>query len=93
MSAIARDSVRANDFVSFLRAHGSIRQVLFNGGAAEAHFRRLVLPTLDGIPLRCARLPSTSPAHAALGWPEKRDQWLSRLRSALAGGAEPHGSP
>lgn len=84
-TAIARDSVRANDFAGFLDAHVGIRLVLFNGGAAEAYFRRLVMPGLRNLPLRYARLPSTSPAHAARGWQEKRDLWLAQLLPALAG--------
>ncbi len=84
-TAIARDSVRANDFVGFLDTHRGIRLVLFNGSAAETLFRRLVLADLCNLPLRYARLPSTSPAHAARGWQEKRDLWLAQLLPALAG--------
>lgn len=68
-------SVQANDFPAFFAAHPGIRRVFFNGGTAEASFRRLVLPALAGHDLAFARLPSTSPAHATLGYPEKLAAW------------------
>lgn len=68
-------SVRANDFPAFFAAHPGIRRVFFNGGTAEASFRRLVLPGLTGQELSLARLPSTSPAHAALGYAGKLAAW------------------
>jgi hypoxanthine-DNA glycosylase len=68
-------SVRANDFVSFFSAHPGIRRVYFNGAAAEANFRRHVLPGLAGCGPLLVRLPSTSPAHAAQGYAEKLAAW------------------
>ncbi|HXE39720.1 MAG TPA: DNA-deoxyinosine glycosylase [Azonexus sp.] len=68
-------SIRANDFAAFFAAHPGIRRVFFNGGTAEASFRRLVLPGLYGHDLTFARLPSTSPAHAALGYAAKLAAW------------------
>lgn len=68
-------SIRANDFPAFFAAHPGIRRVYFNGGTAEASFRRLVLPGLHDHDLAFARLPSTSPAHAALGYAEKLAAW------------------
>lgn len=68
-------SVRANDFPAFFAAHPGIRRVFFNGGTAEASFRRLVLPGLHGHDLAFARLPSTSPAHAARRYAEKLAAW------------------
>jgi double-stranded uracil-DNA glycosylase len=74
-SDIVGSSVRANDFSAFFAVHRSIDQVFFNGGAAEAHFVRHVLPGLSGHHLRLARLPSTSPAHAARAYGEKLAAW------------------
>jgi len=59
-SAVERDSMVANDFAAFYAQHPSIARVYFNGRAAEANYGRLV--ALD-VPVRYARLPSTSPAH------------------------------
>lgn len=72
---IVGQSVRANDFPAFFAAHPDLDRVFFNGAAAETAFRRHVLPTLAGRPLQLQRLPSTSPAHAALGYAEKLAAW------------------
>jgi len=85
-SAIEDDSISANDFVSFYRAHPRIAQVFFNGAKAEACYRRHVLPALaPGVgPQSHARLPSTSPANAAMTRAHKQRLWLRALRQALA---------
>ena len=74
-SDIVNSSIRENDFSAFFATHRSIRQVFFNGAAAETTFRRQVLPGLAGIDLQLQRLPSTSPAHAARGYAEKLAAW------------------
>jgi hypoxanthine-DNA glycosylase len=74
-SDIVNSSIRENDFSAFFAAHRSIRQVFFNGAAAETTFRRQVLPGLAGTSLQLQRLPSTSPAHAARGYAEKLAAW------------------
>lgn len=74
-SAIAADSITANDFQAFFSKHRKIRRVFFNGATAERSFHRHVLPGLTAQPLQFARLPSTSPAHAALSYAQKRTAW------------------
>ncbi|MCG2575482.1 DNA-deoxyinosine glycosylase [Dechloromonas sp. XY25] len=74
-AAIVKDSVRANDFGGFFAAHPGVERVYFNGGVAEANFRRHVLPGLPGTTLHMQRLPSTSPAHAARPYAEKLAAW------------------
>ena len=59
----------------------SISLVAFNGRLAEQSFERQVLPDL---PARLARidrvrLPSTSPAHAAMSFERKRAAWAGAL--------------
>jgi hypoxanthine-DNA glycosylase len=81
-SAIERDSEIANDFATFFRRHPRIAHVFFNGARAEQAFRRHALPGLGAAGLRFARLPSTSPAHAARSLPQKRAAW----RAGLGGG-------
>lgn len=69
-------SVRPNDFMAFFASHPDIRDIYFNGAAAEASFCRLVLPALPGVKdMRRTRLPSTSPAHAALTYADKLAAW------------------
>lgn len=79
-AAIRMETARTNDFAAFLGAHPDIGRIAFNGRKAEAMFRRLVLPEL-GLPMpELVSLPSTSPAHAALGVDEKLGIWRRRLR-------------
>ena len=69
----------ANDFNAFFRRHPGITHVFFNGAKAEASFRRHVLPAIER-PLRFARLPSTSPAHASTSYARKLRAWRALLR-------------
>ncbi|MDQ7990045.1 MAG: DNA-deoxyinosine glycosylase [Candidatus Dactylopiibacterium sp.] len=82
-AAIEAGSMRTNDIAGLLRAHPGITRILFNGTAAESIFRRHVASTLQG----CGspglqRLPSTSPAHASLGYAEKLARWREALERA-----------
>lgn len=73
-SAIVGASIEANDLRRLFRSHPRIRLVCLNGGKAAALYRRLVVPTLTtAIP--CKRLPSTSPAHAAMPFEQKLARW------------------
>ena len=72
-------SVAVNDFPGLFSAYPGIRRVFFNGAAAEKAFRQHVLPRLGGDLRALSRLPSTSPAHAALAYPEKLAAWRAIL--------------
>jgi TDG/mug DNA glycosylase family protein len=77
---IAPDSIVVNDFVAFFRRHPAIDQVYFNGAAAEKLFLRHGLTQLKLlVQPRFLRLPSTSPAHAALDFGRKLDAWRRLL--------------
>lgn len=89
-SAITPASVEPNDFAVLFAACPQIRHVFFNGGTAEAAFRRHVrLPAelTEDLPggrrLQFTRLPSTSPAHAARSFEAKLAAW-QLVREALA---------
>ena len=83
---IEEGSIAVNDFAGFFDAHPRIGAVFFNGAKAESAYRRHVLepmpaPMYHG-PLPAAagalpalRLPSTSPAHAALSFDRKLSVW------------------
>ena len=78
-------SMVPNTIGRLLSRHPSVALILFNGGAAEAVFNKHALPKLSekqrALPRQ--RLPSTSPAHAALSLEEKRDIWSRSLREIL----------
>jgi hypoxanthine-DNA glycosylase len=82
---IKKDSVVPNDFATFFAHHPRVTRVYFNGSAAEQCFRRWVLPTLPARDLAYERLPSTSPAHAAMSYEEKLAAW----RLVAVGAARP----
>ena len=74
-ASIETDTIEANDFAAFFQSHSEIRSVFFNGATAQATYNKQVLPGLPALPLQYTRLPSTSPAHAALSFNQKRDAW------------------
>jgi len=73
---IEEDSIRVNDFAAFLAAHPRIRRICFNGRKAEAAWRRHVAPSLpESLGVEYRLLPSTSPAHAGMGYRDKLRIW------------------
>jgi len=78
-TGIRRASRVPNDFAAFLDAHRAITHVFFNGGEAEKSFMQLVAPVLSGTSLIYRRLPSTSPAHAAMTFKQKLAAWRAIL--------------
>lgn len=76
LDASIRDPI-ANRFDALLAAAPGLRAVAFNGATAARHadwFAARGLATF--------RMPSTSPAHASLGFAAKRDAWIM-LRALL----------
>ena len=80
-SNIEESSIVPNDFAAFLQQHPDIQQICFNGAKAEQVFNRHVLPMLSEQQrsiTRC-KLPSTSPAHAAMTFNQKLTLWKQAL--------------
>jgi TDG/mug DNA glycosylase family protein len=74
---ILASSVVPNDFSEFFAKCSSMRKIYFNGAKAEALFtqhvsRQFVSQLTD---LQLSRLPSTSPAHASMGYEQKLSCW------------------
>lgn len=82
--AIERDSKVPNDFAGLFRDYPGIHLVCCNGGEAYESYQRLVLPALGKNPVPSRRLPSTSPAHAALPFEDKKAEWARALLSPAA---------
>ncbi len=70
-------TAKPNNLHVFLKNRRSIRHVFFNGAKAADLYRRLVLPSVQTAApyLSYERLPSTSPALAAMGLAEKLRRW------------------
>jgi double-stranded uracil-DNA glycosylase len=83
-SAIESGTRVANDFKTFFSSHPMITLVCFNGGEAEKSYNRFVLPKLNPHRMKAVRLPSTSPAYAALTYKKKLDAWRSTIALHLA---------
>ncbi len=80
-SSIARQSMVANDFSTFLQEHRRIRCVYFNCQSAAAFWHKLVAPTLSPTLLPpTVVLPSSSPAHAGMPLAQKRQRWHKLLQ-------------
>ena len=76
-SDIVESTIVVNDFAALLAKHKTIKHIYFNGAKAEQLYKRHVIPTL-GEQEKClpmTRLPSTSPAHAAMRFEDKMKIW------------------
>jgi TDG/mug DNA glycosylase family protein len=82
-------SLVVNPLAAFLRAHPGIRTVCFNGAKAESCYRKHVLADAlrEDHPIAYHRLPSTSPANAALAHARKLAAWRAACAGAGSGRA------
>jgi len=80
-SSIDNASEQANDFIRLFSTNNSLKAVFFNGGAAERLYKKhvLCLPGIDQYHLLYQRMPSTSPAYAAMRFDQKLDLWRGVL--------------
>ncbi len=84
-SRIDPASIEANDLAGLFARCRLLERLLLNGARAAQDFQRRVLPMLDA-PYRALpriRLPSTSPAHAAMSLADKREAWNRALCPVL----------
>lgn len=82
-AAIKNDSIEVNDLDAFLDQHPHIKMVCFNGAAAAQCYQKHVLPTCKHTSINYIRLPSTSPAHAALSFEQKVTAWRAAIGMAM----------
>lgn len=74
------DSAKANDFGSFFLRHPDIERLCFNGQKAAQMYSRFVDDA--GSQLQQDTLPSTSPAYAAMAYPQKLARWRSAIEAS-----------
>lgn len=81
-SQINETSITANDIEALLNQCCHISLICFNGAKAEATYKRHVMPQLPAsmAALPVVRLPSTSPAYAAMPFAQKMQSWKQALQ-------------
>lgn len=79
-------SARPNDFQAFVDKHTGLQRICFNGSKAAQLFDRFdCLPASKTLAtIERLRLPSTSPAHAAMTFAEKCRRWSVVIGTAKA---------
>ena len=70
-----------NDFTTFFDAHPGIERVVLNGGKAARSFEKYVRPLVPSLAART--VPSTSPAHARLGYEAKLNLWHAAMTNPV----------
>ena len=81
-SAIEITGLQTNPLAALITSRSELKVICFNGKKAYQVFRSSVMPDIDpkrGSLLSIFILPSTSPAHAALSWDQKAQQWQQAL--------------
>ena len=83
-SNIDHSTIEANDFNLFLAKHKQIKTIFFNGGEAEKLFKKYVIKDLNNKEIQYFKLPSTSPAHAAMTFEQKLASWQIIVKNGLS---------
>jgi len=81
---IKKETMEMNDFVGLFKAFPELRTVFFNGAAAERTYIKSVYPLLLKLSrsIKYTKLPSTSPAYAAMKFDDKLVAW-SAVKNAV----------
>lgn len=75
-SKILNTDIEANDIVALLRQFPTVEAIAFNGIASAKYFDRLVKPQLaTDLDIELLKMPSTSPANAAMKREQKIELW------------------
>ena len=85
-SAIHPRRLAPNAIPELIARHPELERIVFNGGPAEALFRRHVAKACGDllVGVKLVRLPSTSPAHAARTHAQKIVAWRAALHPLTA---------
>lgn len=73
-AAIAEESVGVNDIAGLCRDHPGITAIGLNGGTAARYFKKYQQAHMPPH-VHMTQLPSTSPAYAAMRYPDKLQRW------------------
>lgn len=79
-SKILKQQIEANDIAGLLGQYSGLRAIAFNGAASEKYFNQLEKHRLPAnYQLELIKLPSTSPANAAMNFDQKLSAWKQIL--------------
>ena len=80
-SKILRQQIEANNIAGLVEQHAGLRVIAFNGAASEKYFYQLEKHRLPANHrLELIKLPSTSPANAAMNFQHKLAAWRQLLK-------------
>ena len=90
-ASIKKETMEINDFGRLLTEYSKITHVFFNGSMAESVYIKSVLPLMlkQHPSLVYFKMPSTSPAYAAMKFEDKLMAW-SVIKDALEGNTNPN---
>jgi len=76
-SAINKETMEMNNFVDLFLAFPKLKYVFFNGSMAESTYKKQVWPLVaeSAAYIKYKKLPSTSPAYAAMKFEAKLAAW------------------
>ncbi len=76
-SAIEKESIEVNDFIRLFKVFKQVKWIFFNGSTAQKLFKGNVYQQLPAEykTLSYTKLPSTSPAYAAMRYEDKLAAW------------------
>jgi len=75
-SKILKQQIEANDIAGLVEQYSGLRAIAFNGAASEKYFNQLEKHRLPAShQLELIKLPSTSPANAAMNFDQKLVIW------------------
>jgi hypoxanthine-DNA glycosylase len=77
-ASIKKETMEANDFVTLFAKLPKLTHVFFNGAMAESCFKKSVFPFVQELypTISYLKLPSTSPAYAAMRFEDKLRAWM-----------------
>jgi len=79
-SKILKQQLEANNIAGLLGQYSGLRAIAFNGAASEKYFNQLEKHRLPANhQLELIKLPSTSPANAAMNFDQKLSAWKQLL--------------
>jgi hypoxanthine-DNA glycosylase len=80
-SKIQKQEIEANNIAGLVEQHTGLRVIAFNGAASEKYFNQLEKHRLPASHrLELIKLPSTSPANAAMNFQQKLAAWRELLK-------------